>query len=131
MAFIHGKNTFISVNGIDISDYSNETGFPRTKDTSETTTFNKDGKTYIPGLKDSKLSLKGPFDPALDDVISAAYDSDALIPFVYGPAGNGTGSIRYTGNMIVTSYEGGGPVSDAEEWSAELQISDVPTRDTF
>ena len=129
MAFVHGKNAHISVGGTNISQYCTEIGFPRSADSHETTTFGKDNKTYVPGLKDGTISLSGNYDSACDDVLAPALGT--IVPFIYGVEGSTAGKRRYTGNAVVTSYEVSEPVGDLVTWSAELQISDAPVRDTF
>ena len=68
MAFVHGKraNAFIrDVNNVwnDISPYLNEVAFPGKAGIAETTVFGRGAKTYIGGLLEGQLTMKGFFDP--------------------------------------------------------------------
>ena len=69
MAFTHGKkaNAFIrDVNNVwnDISPYLNEVAFPGKAGIAETTVFGRGAKTYIGGLLEGQLTMKGYFDPS-------------------------------------------------------------------
>lgn len=141
MAFIHGKAGYFQLDSsagslVDLSTYCNDIGFPQEVSADETTTFSATDKTFIVGLGESKISLAGLVDATLDAHMAgvlAAHKAATLATasFVFGPAGSGTGAIKYSGEAILTSYEVSEKVSDVAEWKADLQVTGAVTRGTF
>lgn len=118
----------------DISAHVDNVDFPRPVETGETTAFGDDDKTYITGLRDATFSLSGHYDPAtgaVDEHLSGILGQDATVTFEYGPGGNVTGDVKYTGEAILTSYEVTSPVGDKVSFTAELQTTGGITRTTF
>lgn len=129
MSFVHGKNTYVSLDGSDLSPYTNNTEAPTEADTHDTTTYGNDDKTYAGGLRDATFSISG------------VYDSDATagpravikplvgttVPFVFRPEGTGSGLPEDTADVVVQSYSETSPVADMITWTAELQRSGPTT----
>ena len=131
MAFVHGKSAYFKVNSTDLSGYCEEVSLPRSIETAETTTFGKSAKTYITGLTDATISASGKWDSTADGVIAPLLGSSSLVTWEVGPAGSGTGAVKYSGSAIITSYEVSAPVGDAITFSLELQVTDTITRGTY
>jgi len=138
MAFKHGKNASFKVDNsggtlTDISSYLNEVSLPRSIETGETTSFQTAGgaKTYVVGLNDSTVSIKGTWDATLDAHLAGILGQDASVSFEYGPEGTATGAVKYTGEGLMTSYETSSPVADVVTFSAEFQVTGTVTRGTF
>lgn len=136
MAFVHGKGTVIKLDDSggtlrDLSTYADEVTFPSSVDMAETTTFGKDDKTFIPGLRDHTISVSGKWDATLDGYVAPAVGQAASLSFEYGPAGSGSGAVKFTGECFITSYELSNPVGDVVTFSLELQCSDAITRGTY
>lgn len=127
MAFIHGKGTAVTIDGDDLSVYSNSVKFGRTADTHDVTTFGKTAKVYNPGLTDGTASIEGIYDntaltgpgAVLRPLIGAA-----AVTLVYMPEGDGTGKPAATVDVLVTGYEETAAVADMVMFSASLQLSD-------
>lgn len=136
MAFVHGKSAVFQLDNsggtlTDISSYLDSVSFPESVETAETTTFGVNSKTYIVGLKDSTISLAGKFDATLDSHINGVLGQAASLSFEYGPASNGTGAPKYTGECFVTSYDVSSPVGDVVTVSIELQVTGNVTRGAY
>lgn len=138
MPFVHGKAAAFKLDDSggtlrDLSTYINDIGFPRSIETAETTTFQASGsaKTYITGLTDATISISGLFDSTADGYLSGVLGQAATITFEYGPAGSGVGSIKYTGECIMTGYEVSASVGDSVQASADFQVTGAVTRTTF
>jgi len=129
MAFQHGKNSYLSVDGTVISSYTDSCSLDRSIDTSETTAFGDDDRTYIAGLRSSTFTASGHWDATGDGVLIGA-DDGATVAFVYGPEGNDSGDVQYSGNAILTSYNQQSGVGDKVAWSASFQITGSVTRGT-
>lgn len=139
--FRHGKSAAFKIDNAagtltDISDVLDEIGFPREVETGETTTFGNQAKTYVVGLSDSTISLSGKFDATVDahlTALIAALQDGTLdsASYEYGPEGTASGRTKYTGEVLVTSYEVSSPVGDVITFSVELQGTGPVTRGTF
>lgn len=126
MAFVHGKDTVVTIDGNDISAFANSTDHSNEADSHDTTTYGKDWHTFQGGLKTGTMTVSGIYDntasgprailqPLLGTVVTA----------VYQPDGAGTGKAQSTGDVLVTSYNESSPVADMVSWTSEWQISDT------
>lgn len=130
MPFVHGKDTYISLDGDDLSAYSNNVEFGRTADSHDITTFGKNSHVYQGGLGDGTSTIAG------------VYDSTALVgpravvtpligttvPMVHRPEGTGTGKPEDTVDVLITGYSETSPVADMVTFSIDVQFSgDVTT----
>ena len=136
MAFVHGKNAFFSLEDSvptvrTLSSYIEDIGFPRSIETAETTSFGSAAKTYITGLTDATISISGRFDSTADGYLTSVLGQTTTIAWVYGPAGNTSGYVKYSGSAIMTSYEVSATVGDVVTASFELQVTGAITRGTF
>lgn len=136
MAFKHGKNAVFKVDNsggtlTNISTYLNNVSFPRSVETGETTSFGNSAKTYIVGLSDSTISVDGTWDATVDAHLAAVLGQDASLSFEYGPEGSGSGSVKFTGECYLTSYETSSPVADVVKFTAEFQVTGTVTRGTY
>lgn len=126
MTFRHGKNTKVLLNSFDLSAYFSESSVSQSVETGETTTFTSSAKTYLVGLTDSTMSLKGFFDGdvgAVDENIAAALATDSE-NITVAPEGLAAGSRVTTFTSILTSYEVTSPVADVVSISLEGQTTD-------
>jgi len=137
MAYSHGSKAVIKfgtsgtpATPTDISTYVKTVSFPEEAETHETTTLGATAKSYIAGLKDATISIDGVFDPTVDAHLSGILGMDN-VAFEYGPQGGTSGSVKYSGNCICTSYETETPVDDAGTFSAEFQVTGGVTRGTY
>jgi len=130
MAFVPGKSSHVAIDGTTISQYCDDSTLQKVKDLAEVTTFGNNDKAYVDGLREWTLPLKGRWDAALDAVMNTA-DDGAVVVFVFGPEGNTSGKVRYTGNAFIQNYSMEGGVGGARTWSAEFKPSGAVTRDTF
>ena len=132
--FVHGKSTFFSIDDTgdsvrDISDTLTSVDFPETIDTAETTAFGATSKSYIVGLRDATISVSGLWDATVDGYFIGT--EPASRHFVFGPAGNTGGNVKYSGSCILTSYSVSSPVADVDTFSADFQVTGNVTRGTF
>jgi len=111
--FVHGKSTFFSIDDTggtvrDISDTLTSVDFPETIDVGEVTAYGSTSKSYLVGLRDSTLSVSGLFDATVDGYFIGT--EPASRSFVFGPAGNTSGYVKYSGEAILVSYSISAPV---------------------
>jgi predicted secreted protein len=140
MAQRHGKSGFFQLDDTggtlrNISAYAQEITMSRELSTAEVTTFGDGSRDYLAGIKDGTISISGVFDDAattgVDIVVGGDLAAVATRTWEYGPHGNTSGYIKYTGECIITSYETTTNFDDAVMFSLELQITGDVTRTTF
>lgn len=136
MAFSHGKDTVFKLDNSggtlqDLSTYLLSVDFPQEIDMAETSTFGTSAKTYVSGMSDATISIEGRYDPAVDAILNGIKGLAASQTFEYGPQGSGTGSVKFTGECRLKSYDVSGDVGDMCGFSAELQVTGTITRTTF
>ena len=129
MAFQPGRNGYLSIDGTDISSYTDSKSLDRVRDTLETTAFGDTDRAYISGLRGYSISMSGPWDPTGDGVLDGA-DDGATVAFVFGPEGNTTGDIQYSGSALISNYNISTSVDGRVEWSATFQPTGTVTRAT-
>jgi hypothetical protein len=128
MAFVHGKDTYISLNAVDLSAFCNTSEFGRKADKHDVTTYGKDDHVYSGGLGDGEASIGGIYDNG------AAGPRDTIEPLVgtvvtliRRPEGTGSGLPQDSVSVLVEEYVETSPVADMVSWSAKLQLSDAVT----
>jgi len=135
MAFVHGKNSYVSVDAVDLSGFCDSVSMTWGPEMADTSTLGNDGKTYIPGQRDATLSLSGRFDSTAstgpDAVLGAEVQAEASVAFEFGPEGSGSGAIKFSGSCFVSSYAVSAPVGDVVAFTAELQVTGDVTKGTF
>lgn len=114
----------VPVTPVDISVYGKTLGIAFKRDTAETTTFKKNSKTYISGLKDSTVPFDGPLDPVSDQQLWDLLDQGVIVNFEYYPQGKGAGlGPKFAGQCMITKYDVNSPIAGSNDFSAAFQVS--------
>jgi hypothetical protein len=128
MAFKHGKDTFISLNAVNLSTFVNTSELSRSADSHDVTTYGKSSHVYAGGLLDGKATMSGIYDN------TAAGPRDTIEPLIgtvvtliRRPEGTGSGLPQDSVSVLVTGYVETNPVADMVTWSCEMQLSDEIT----
>lgn len=126
MAFVHGKNSRITVNAVDLSSFTDNVQWRGPVDTHDTTVFGDDGHTYLSGLTDGSISMSGNYDDGATNTparVLAPLRGGAAVTALYHPEGTGTGRAQRSMSVVVSDYQEESVADDKVVWSAELQIS--------
>jgi len=128
MAFVHGKNTYISLNAVDLSAFTNTSEFERGADSHDVTTYGKNDHVFSGGLGNNRATMGGIYDNG------AAGPRDTIEPLVgtvvtlvRRPEGTGSGLPQDSVSVLVEKYVESSPVADMVTWSCEMQCSDAVT----
>lgn len=129
MAFIHGKNTFISLDAVDLSTFTNTSEIGRSADSHDVTTYGTEVRkphVYQGGLLDGTATLAGIYD---NGVTGPRATIEPLIgtnvTLVRQPEGTGAGLPQDSVTVLVMSYTETNPVADMVAWECELQLSGI------
>lgn len=129
MTFVHGKDTFFSVNGTDLSTFTKTSDLERTADIHDVTCYGNVAHVYSGGLLDGKGSAGGVYDngaqgprATLEPLLGTS------VTVIRRPAGTGSGRPQDSVTVVVGKYVETNPADDMVSWACELQLSgDVTT----
>jgi len=128
MAFVHGKNTYISLDGDDLSAFTDSSELNRSADNHDVTTYaaatTGGAHVYEGGLTDAKATMSGTYDSAATGprgVIEPLIGTKVVL--IRRPEGTGSGKPVDTVDVVVTGYVETNPVADMVKWSCEMQCS--------
>lgn len=125
MAAVHGRKTRVYLNGYDLTGFYRKTESELTREVAESTVFNQDEKTYLPGLRDASLSLEGLFDGQVDGieaVLLAAFSADPTIVTIC-PQGDALGNVAYGKSCLETKFSIEASKDDIVTLANEMQSS--------
>lgn len=127
MAFVHGKDTEISVAAKNLSTYTNTSEFTRGADSHDVTTYGKDDHVHSGGLRTGGFTMGGTYDNTAVNGPAAALEPliGTVAEIIRKPEGTGTGKPQQTFDALLTSYVETSPVADMVSWSAEFTVSDA------
>jgi len=127
----HGKETYVSLDGDDISTFTDTTTYNTGADEHDSTCYGAEGHEFTGGLKTGSITIGGKY-------MTGATGPRAIIaplvgtkvPFVYRPEGTGSTLPEDTATVLVKAYNQSSPVADIVRWTAELTVSGVVTPST-
>lgn len=127
MPGLHSKNTYIELDGTDISKYCNNLPVADTKDEVEVTGFTDTEKQYVDGFRDISATLAGNWGDADGGAVQSQLDalqvSGEKVPLIYGPAGNEAGSVKLLYDAKIMSFDKTSAIGAAVTFSAKLRLS--------
>lgn len=126
MTLVHGKNTVVTLDANDLTDYSNNSQLEISADSHDVTTYGKNSHVFSGGLKNGTASVSGFYDTTAMTGPRAVILPlvGTVVPFVHQPEGAGTGKPQDAVDVLVTKYTQTHPVADMVTWTVELQFSD-------
>ena len=130
MAFIHGKTTVVSIDGDDISAFTNSVEFNDGHDIHDVTCFTAGRKSWAAGLGDGKVTLAGVYDDGAGGpraTLKPLMAAGLPVTFLFKPEGTGAGKAQSSVSVLVTAFNESAPVADMIKWTAELQMTGALT----
>lgn len=130
MARAHGKDTFVSVNGNDLSVYTKTSTFEKNPDIHETTGYRTDDATYRGGIRRGTFTMGGNYDIEVGgpgNILRPLEGTTA--PIIRQIAGPGSGLPQDSFSAVLGKYTETAPVDDLVSWSLDTTITGpvVPT----
>lgn len=126
MTFVHGKNTYVSLDGDNLSAFSNNVEFSRSGDSHDVTTFGKNSHVKQGGLLDGTASVTGVYDNTALTGPRAVIEPliGTVVVLIHRPEGTGSSLPQDTVDVLVTGYTESSPVADMVTWTCDLELSD-------
>jgi hypothetical protein len=131
--FTHGLNSFISLNAVNLSGWTDGFDFNQKADIADTSTMGTTAHTFLPGLKDGDISGTGLFDgqaAAIDITLFGILGTVQAFEVRANSAARSVTNPGYTGSMIITDYKIGAKIGAAVVVSYTARISGAIARQT-
>lgn len=125
MAFVHGKNTVITLGGDDLSEYTTSSQLERTADTHDVTTYGRNSRVFHGGLLNGTGTISGIYDSTTLTGPRAVLNAlvGETVELIRQTEGVGTGKPQDKVDVVVGKYTETNPVADMVTWSVDLQFS--------
>lgn len=124
--FVHGKSTFISLDGDNLSTFTTTSDLDRKADSHDVTTYGKNAHVFAGGLLTGEASMAGIYDNTAGTgprgVIRPLVGQ--VVELIRQPEGTGTGKPQDKVDVLVTGYKETAPVADMVTWECTMQLSD-------
>lgn len=127
MPKVHGRKTALLFNGIDLSQYCNNSQLEFAPDTHDTTTYGKNSHVFSSGLLNGTGTFSGFYDSSTatgPKAVVMPLLGVADIVFQHRPEGTGSGLPQDQVNCIITKFTQTHPVADMITFSIDVQFSD-------
>lgn len=141
MAQSHGIDTYFAVEDAagttprNLTTYIETVEFPWDQDEAKTTTKGQRADTYVQGHTRAEFTINGLWDDTAtsgpDVVLAGLIGDTGTCAFEYGPAGNGAGKVKYSGECFIKSYRQSSPLADVVKFTATFRVTGPVTRGTF
>lgn len=126
MAFVHGRNTVITIGGNDISAFTNSTDFGDETEVLDTTTYGRTRKVYSAGLGDGKVTISGFHDNGVTgprDVLKPLKITGAPVKLIFRPEGTGSGLPESEVDVLISAYNDSNAVAGMVQWTCDMQMT--------
>lgn len=123
VTFVHAKDTYISVDGDDLSAFTNTSELDREADEHDVTCYGADAHDYEGGLLNGTGSLSGIYDSTANGprgVLRPLLGTKVTV--VRRPEGTGTGKPQDSVTALIRRYVETNPVADMVAWSCEIRL---------
>lgn len=124
--FQHGKSTYVSLDGDDLSAFSTNSQLELTADSHDVTTYGKNSHVFSGGLKNGTATVSGIYDSTAVTGPRAVVKPlvGTVVELIHRPEGTGSGKPMDKVDVLVTKYTQTHPVADMVTWAVDLQFSD-------
>ena len=124
MSNVHGKVTFVSLDGDNLSTYSNNVEFTRKADVHDVTTFGNTAHRRAGGLLDGSATVGGIYDNTAGTGPQAVLSPllGQTVELIYRPEGTAATKPERTVSVVVGEYVETSPVADMVTWSVTLDF---------
>jgi hypothetical protein len=130
----HSRNTYVEIDGDDLSKYFNNLSITDVNDEVEVTGFTDTTKQYVSGFPEVAATAAGNYGDddgaaGVASVLQALKDSGDEVNLVYGPAGNGAGKVKLTYDLKVMSFDKTSAIGGAVTFSSRWRLSNPAVGD--
>jgi hypothetical protein len=125
MSFIHGKDTFVSLDGDNLSTFTKSSTLSDEADAHDTTHYGAEAHAFQGGLRNGTAGMEGTYDNTASTGPRAVITPliGTVVTFIRQPEGAGSGLPQDEVEVLVQNYVETNPVADMVSWSVQLQLS--------
>lgn len=128
MTFSHGKNTYISLSGTDLSAFVTTSQIEKTSDKHDVTTYGATTHVYSGGLLDGTATMSGIYDNGAGGPRGTILPLiGTTVTLIRRPDGTGSGKAQDSVTVLVEKYTETNPVADMVTWSCDMQLAGAVT----
>lgn len=134
MAVSHGKAGVFTLDSVDLPGITSVTpsfDLP----TSDATAMGDTARTNLAGIPGGTISIAGWLDPTAstgnDENLFDNLIAGTAVAWVWGPNGDATGALKYSGNALVSAYSPSGEIASTVAFTATLTITGAITSGTY
>lgn len=140
MAKAHGKDTYFAVSDSgstlrQLDGVDSVSGLPGAGALSEVTAFGDDGERFIRGMENAQFSTAGSWDSAATTgnatVLNGIRTLSTPSTFEYGPEGNSTGKVKYSGSCWLETFTVDSSAKEKVPFSAQFRVDGAVAVGTF
>lgn len=135
MARAKRKDSYFTIATNNISPYVNSIEFSNEAEMLDITCLGAEARDFDSGLTNCTINLAGVWDDTATvgsyTVLAALVGSETSSAFEYGPEGNTSGMVKYSGSIYVSNYTESGEVGGMVMFAATLQVAGALTVGTF
>lgn len=125
MAFVHGRNTSVWWNSLDLTGYLDNADLSVDVDTADATTFGKGWKEFLPGQASATVGFTGKYDTTAAESLEPQLGSDSGV-LTYCPGGSATvGDRARLVSATATTYSESSPVGDIVAFGWDVMSEDT------
>lgn len=125
MAVQRGKDTFLSINGKDLSPFTTDSELNRTAGADDVTGYGSDDEVWDGTIRGGKLTASGKYDTSVANGPRGVLRPliRETVTYIRRGEGTGSGKPQDTGSAVLLSFVETNPVAGHVLWSAEFQLS--------
>lgn len=127
MALVHGKNTVVLIDAVNISTYVKTSEFTREIDEHDVTTYGANSHVVRGGLLGGKFTMSGVYDTTASvgprAKLNALIAAGVNVTLIRRPEGTGSTKAEDEVSVLVKSYVETSPVDDFVAWSCECSLA--------
>lgn len=127
MALVHGKNTYISLDGVNLSTYVKTSEWTREADEHDVTTYGNNSHVVRSGLLGGKFTMSGVYDTTASvgprAKLNALIAAGTNVVLIRRPEGTASTKPEDEVSVMVKSYVETSPVDDYVAWSCECTLA--------
>lgn len=126
--FIHGKNTFVSIDGVNLSTFTKTTTFEDSSTIHDVTTYGptRKRKSKSVGLGDGKITIAGVHNNDAAGpraTLKPLKEAGEEVEFILQLEGTGTNKPQSVVNVVISAYNESSNVDDMVQWTCEMEMS--------
>lgn len=109
----------------DLSGAIRKVEYPRNLDLFDKTTFNQTGnlKQMEPGFGEAKFNVEGLWSSAIETQLNDLIVNGTEVDYQFGPLATGTGKPKYTGKLVLASFNPTHAIEEQIVFSAEFHVN--------